>query len=286
MAATGTYTDHSTQDLTTASSRSVPPRPQWQRSATLPALKASQLPASIGSGTIITASLGAVSGTTTLSVERRRAIIHPGHREQPFDRRGRPDSGIRGHRNLHRCIDAAARATQVTWSSSAPTVLRSSATRLALSRRRHCSVGVGTTTITADVEGLLPGRLALDVDAGNLGVDHGHSADSRSYSISQGSQQMVASRQLQRRIDPGFDHKRHLELVRAGRSCDRSTLRPRDSQLYRPHTSVALRSRQPWAPSRAQRHADCERDALVTSIAVTLEMPAERQRYLAHRRRS
>ena len=157
MAATGTYTDHSTQDLTTkvTFSSATPTVATISNAAGSQGLATS---ASVGS-TIITASLGSVSGTTTLSIGAAALVsiqvTASGHSiagkglTQPFVATGT-------------YTDASTQllTTQVTWSSSATGVATIS--NAPGFEGVATSVDVGTTTITA-ASGSVTGTSPLTV---------------------------------------------------------------------------------------------------------------------------
>jgi hypothetical protein len=157
MAAVGTYTDHSTQDLTTkvTFSSATPGVATISNAAGSQGLATS---ASVGS-TIISASLGSVSGATTLSVGAALLVslqVTAGSHSiagkgltQPFAATGT-------------YTDASTQllTALVTWSSSAPGVATIS--NAPGTEGVATSVDVGTTTITA-ASGSITGTSTLTV---------------------------------------------------------------------------------------------------------------------------
>jgi hypothetical protein len=157
MTATGTYTDHSTQDLTTkvTFSSAAPTVATISNAAGSQGLATS---ASVGS-TIITATLGTVSGTTTLSIGAAVLV------SIQVTASGHSIAGVgltQAFVATGTYTDASTQllTTQVTWSSSAQGVATIS--NAPLTQGVATSVAVGTATITA-TSGSIFGTSTLDV---------------------------------------------------------------------------------------------------------------------------
>jgi hypothetical protein len=157
MAATGTYTDHSTQDLTTkvTFSSATPTVATISNAAGSQGLATS---ASVGS-TIIAATLGAASGTTTLSIGAAALV------SIQVTASGHSIAGVgltQAFVATGTYTDASTQllTTQATWSSSAPGVATIS--NAPGTQGVATSVAVGNTTITA-ASGTISGTSTLAV---------------------------------------------------------------------------------------------------------------------------
>ncbi len=160
--ATGTYSDGTTQNLTSTVTWS-------SATTTIATISAAGLATGAGVGTsTITATSGAISGSTVADGDGGDATVDRGDAGEPIDRQGR-DPAVHGDGDVQRRLDAEP-DEHGNWSSGTTTAATISPAGLAT------GAGAGTSTITATSGG--DQRLDdADRDGGDVAVDRGDAGE-------------------------------------------------------------------------------------------------------------